>query len=208
MMAPDQPAAALGGPPARLLRDPKTGRMLPRAAGHPETPVNDEPETAEIPEDTEADEEETPESAEPAPVSSTGQALAPQSLVLARVKALVDEALRLGQQHHLIEQQPDGAFLLAGAPRRSRRESSDCTCPACARHDQRHWWCVVCSSGPHDWMMVKPQYERQTLKPGGIEGVRQAACSAQCARDFLATLGRQPSGIPTSQTIDPTLALP
>ena len=235
--APERPAGASAAPPARLARDPKTGRLLPRAAVSAETPVDDEPERhamsdmdeamtvspvppeeeeddgtgpavpehPETPEPSEDDEDDAPEQPE-LPVGT--QALTTQGSARSRVQALLAEALRLGEAHHLLERQPDGSILLAGQTRHTRRATSDCTCQACRPHDQRHWWCVVCGSGPHDWMLVKPQYERQTLKPGGIEGARQAACSAQCARDFLSSLGRQPSGVPTGTPIDPTLALP
>lgn len=171
-------------------------------AGHPEPPVEDEPDEAETPEGQEDDDE--PDTDE-TPVSR--QALVATGNARSRVQALLAEALRLGEAHHLIERRSDGSFALPGQIGK-RRATSDCTCQTCSPHDQRHWWCVVCGAGPHDWLMVKPQYERQTLKPGGIEGARQAACSAQCARDFLAGLGRQPSGVPTSREIDPTLALP
>jgi len=157
-----------------------------------------EPGQLEIPEEEEAEETETPVVGEPV----QGQQ------AIARVKALLTEALRLGVQYHLIEKQPDGALLLAGQVRQSRRDSSDCTCQQCSPHSQQHWICVVCHSGPHDWLMVKPQYERQALKAGGIEGTRHATCSAQCARDYLQGLGRQPSGVPLARGIDPTLALP
>ena len=200
-MAVEQPDGASGGPPARLARDPKTGRMLPRATGHPEPPVEEEPEGTETPVEGEDDDlSETPEPEE----TAVGHATVP----IERVNALLAEALRLGLQYHLVEKQPDGTFLLAGQSRTTRRESSDCTCQQCTPQAQQHWICVVCHSGPHDWLMVKPQYERQALKPGGIEGTRHAACSAQCARDYLSTLGRQPSGVPLGRGIDPTLALP
>lgn len=171
-------------------------------AGYPEPPVEEEPDHPEIPDDEEDgdDASETPEGNETAVAHAT--------VPIERVNALLSEALRLGLQYHLVEKQPDGTFLLAGQTRTTRRESSDCTCQQCSPHAQMHWVCVVCHSGPHDWLMVKPQYERQALKPGGIEGTRHAACSAQCAREYMSTLGRQPSGVPVGRGLDPTLALP
>jgi len=157
-------------------------------------PDETEPEFQETPENEEADQE--------AQTAVVGQQ------AIARVKALLAEAIRLGVQYHLIEKQPDGALLLAGQIRQARRDSSDCDCPQCSPYAQQHWVCVVCHSGPHDWLMVKPQFERQALKAGGIEGTRHAACSAQCARDYLQGLGRQPSGVPLGRGLDPTLALP
>ncbi len=208
-----------------LPRDAKTGRLLPRGSAALEPPViaeteeqdpSDEAAVAllalpepsellapghpELPVEEEADQEELTELEQ--------RALGQQRAALVRVKALLEEALRLGVDYKLIEKHPDGTLVLAGQSHTNRRESSDCACPACFPWAQQHWWCVVCSSGPHDWQMVKPQYERQTLKPGGIEGARQAACSAQCARDFLSSLGRQPSGAPIGRGIDPTLGLP
>jgi hypothetical protein len=198
-----------------LRRDPKTGRMLPRQTVQHALPGEEEaidvvavdlsvpPEPDEAPEspdpheNTEAEEEEIPD--ETVPARQTG---------IAKVQALLTEALRLGQEYHLIERQPDGTLLLAGQTPLRQRASSDCACPQCHPWAQQHWWCVVCGSGPHDWHLLKPQFERQTLKAGGIEGTRQAACSAQCARDFLQRLGRQPAGLPSSQQIDPTLGLP
>jgi len=215
-------AARATGP---LPRDPKTGRLMPRASVRAELPVDTEteeqdlhdeaavavleyaadvevlePEHSEITDDPEADQEELTELEQ--------RALGQQRAALVRVKALLEEALRLGVDYKLIEKHPDGTLVLAGQDRPGRRDSSDCACAQCTPWAQQHWWCVVCSSGPHDWQMVKPQYERQTLKPGGIEGARQAACSAQCARDFLSSLGRQPSGAPIGRGIDPTLGLP
>ena len=226
--APGRSGGASAAPPARLARDPKTGRMLPRGAVIEETPVRVEPEgreTADVieavspeppedadddipdpeePEPSEIDEDDAPEPTEP---SVSRQALIAQRTQHERTKALLAEALRLGLSQGLIERRSDGSFAVPGEDKPTRL-SSDCTCQACSPQNQRHWWCVVCGSGPHDWLMNKPQFERQTLKPGGIEGARQAACSSQCARDFIGSLGRQPSGAKTSQTIDPTLALP
>jgi hypothetical protein len=164
----------------------------------PSVPVS--PETPDSDED-DADDHEPPGGSE--------RALVTQRSDMARVQALLAEALRLGQQYGLVERHEGGALVLAGETRRSRRLSSECTCPECPPHDQQHWWCMECGSGPHDWRHgAKPQYERQTLKPGGIQGVRHAVCSAQCARDYLSRLGRQPSGVPMSQEMDPTLGLP
>lgn len=174
-----------------------------KVAGFPEPPVEEEPEDTESP----ADGDDEPDHPETLGDEEAGRAGRP-TVPIERVSALLAEALRLGLQYHLVEKQPDGTLLLAGQSRTTRRESSDCTCQQCTPHAQQHWICVVCHSGPHDWLMVKPQYERQALKPGGIEGTRHAACSAQCARDYLSTLGRQPSGVPLGRGIDPTLALP
>ena len=126
----------------------------------------------------------------------------------ARVQALLTEALRLGTQYGLVRQRPDGSLTIPSIQPANQRETSECTCPRCGPHNQLHWWCMVCNSGPHDWLVVKPQFERQTLKPGGIEGVRHAACSAQCARDYMLSINRQPSGIRETRQLDPTLALP
>lgn len=144
---------------------------------------------------------------EEAPPGETDQAEV-QRAGLARVQALLTEALRLGTQYGLVTRRPDGSIALPGMQPATQRDSSECTCERCTVHHQAHWWCMVCNSGPHDWMLVKPQFERQTLKPGGIEGVRHAACSAQCAREYLASVGRQPSGVRETRPIDPTLALP
>ena len=168
----------------------------------PEDPeLPDEPEPGPIDPDESAEDEDD----EAAPASS---ALPVPRTGIAKVQALLQEALRLGQEYNLIERQPDGSLLLAGQTPTRGRDTSDCACAQCMPWAQQHWWCVMCGSGPHDWHLLKPQFERQTLKPGGIEGARQAACSAQCARDFLSRLGRQPSGLPTSRQLDPTLGLP
>jgi hypothetical protein len=207
-----QAAASVTAPgSAPLGRDPKTGRMLPRGtvvpeppvfveAGHPEPPVEEEPDHPELPDDEEDDQLEPSEHEETAVAHAT--------VPIERVSALLTEALRLGLHYHLVERQPDGTLLLAGQERLARRASSDCTCQQCTTYSQQHWICVVCHSGPHDWYTFKPQYEHQALKPGGIEGTRQAACSMQCAKDYMASLGRQSSGVAPGRGLDPTLALP
>jgi hypothetical protein len=189
-------------------RGPARTRLL--AVEEQVLPDGTDTEEAEIPEETEAGTIETPEEGVPEDGEPTEALEAVQGqAAIARVKALLTEALRLGVQYHLIEKQPDGALLLAGQVRQARRESSDCTCAKCTPYSQQHWICVVCHSGPHDWLMVKPQFERQALKAGGIEGTRHAACSQQCARDYLQGLGRQPAAdLPMAQGLDPTLALP
>jgi hypothetical protein len=231
--APGRRAGASDAPPARLRRDPKTGRMLPREAaieeptesresalaetsvhieaGHPEPPEEEEDDVVidpSVPDHHEpSDDEEDEDAPEDAETSVSRQALIAQRTTHERTKALLAEALRLGLSQGLIERRQDGSFALPGDVRPPRL-TSDCACATCSPQNQRHWWCVVCGSGPHDWLMNKPQFERQTLKAGGIEGARQAACSGQCAKDYIQSLGRQPSGVPTGQTVDPTLALP
>ena len=175
----------------------------------PEEPSVDlEPGAAELTAEAEADAGDPHESTE-LPMRSEDQAA--QQVTLRRVQAMLQEALRLGRQVGLVELQADGTLALAGHTARGRREDSDCHCERCTPWAQQHWWCVVCHSGPHDWMLMKPQYERQVLKPGGIEGARHGACSAQCARDYLSSLGRQPAlntGMNPNRQIDPSLGLP
>ena len=169
----------------------------------PEPPEDDAPEFQEPSEDEEAEGSEIPATAELVPAQ-------PSRAAMARVQAMLQEALRLGEQFDLVRTLPDGTLEIAGQTRRPVRESSDCTCQQCSPYAQQHWWCMVCNSGPHDWLMVKPQHERQVLLPGGIEGRRHACCSMRCAQTYLQTLGRQPSGMSPTQerTLDPTLGIP
>lgn len=208
--APD--VALAKAPGATAPSRNRKGRFVPASSQPPEYEEALEAEYHDLLEDVEPGLSETPEDEEAEHTEPAGgvEPAVPGRAALTRVTALLQEALRLGQQYNLVRQLPDGTLEIAGQSRRTPRETSDCTCPQCSAHAQQHWWCMVCNSGPHDWMSVKPQYERQTLKPGGIEGVRHAACSAQCARDYLSGLNRQPSGLTQAQqqTIDPTLGLP
>ena len=188
-----------------ILDEPELDEMV---AEQDEPPVLAELENDEVPVTGEAGPSDPLEEAELA-VRSEDQAA--QQVTLRRVQAMLQEALRLGRQVGLVELQADGTLAIAGHTPRGRREDSECHCQRCSPWQQQHWWCVVCWSGPHDWHLVKPQYERQVLKPGGIEGARHAACSSQCARDYLSSLGRQPqlnTGVNPTRTIDPTLGLP
>lgn len=184
-----------------------------RAVEPDESPAVLEPDSLEMPDGDVAGPSDLGEHGEPVAgvIPDRPEDAVVQQVTLRRVQAMLQEALRLGRQMGLVALQADGTLTLAGQTPRGRREDSECHCQRCTPYAQQHWWCVVCHSGPHEWQMVKPQYERQVLKPGGIEGARHAACSAQCARDYLSSLGRQPqlnSGVNPQRQLDASLGLP
>lgn len=192
-----------------LPRDPKTGRLMARGTAIEDPIVPEDSEEQQPPDEAEtdtSDPRDADESVEDEPADET-EAQGHRAAIT-RVTALLTEALRLGTQYGLVTKRPDGSIALPGMQPAQARESSECPCQQCGPHHQQHWWCMVCNSGPHDWLLNKPQFERQTLKPGGIEGVRHACCTAQCAREYMMTIGRQPAQMPERRQIDTGLALP
>jgi hypothetical protein len=125
-----------------------------------------------------------------------------------QVRQLLTQALGMARRLGLVEEAENGVFTFAEVRRNPRKDSS-CDCAQCSEFNQLHWFCYTCQSGPHDWETDKPRHERIALMAGGVAGVRYACCTDQCARDYLASVSRQPQPRPVGrQLIDPTLALP
>src|SRR5262245_31799207 len=143
MDAPQRQAAALAVGRATTPSRKPGGRVealyLDAEPDDTEPPDSAEAEESELPDNTEPEYPEPPEPVETGAARLAGQA---------RVQALLTEALRLGEQYGLLTRHPDGTLLLPGQTKQRTRDSSDCACDTCAPHNQRHWWCVVCSSGP------------------------------------------------------------
>ncbi len=125
----------------------------------------------------------------------------------AQVKQLLAQALTMAKQLGLVSDEGGGAFVLTETSHHARQDSS-CTCAECAPYNQVHWYCLMCGSGPHDWVSERPRHERLLLDPGGVTGSRHACCTDQCVRDYLARITRPPARVVGKQLLDPTLALP
>ena len=125
----------------------------------------------------------------------------------AQVKQLLSQALTMAKALGMVREEGGGAFVFTERSRQPRRDSS-CTCEECTSYNQQHWYCIVCDSGPHDWVSDKPRHERLVLDIGGITGARHACCSDQCTRDYLASIRRPEPRVVGKQVLDPMLALP
>src|SRR5262245_19191307 len=140
-------AAALAEAPVPARSPKHPGYRVEALYGEePPEPPEGEPAPADTPE------EEAPEEA-PEPQSDQ-QALVHHATNRGKVQALLEEALRLGQQYGLVVEQADGRLAIAGR-QHTLRDGSECSCAQCTSYNQLHWFCVVCHSGPFDWNLSK-----------------------------------------------------
>lgn len=101
-------------------------------------------------------------------------------------------------------QAPDGSFRLPNHvdPRQQQIDQmgSDCPCPRCTPHNQLHWFCAGCYSGPHDWATRRPQPDTITiLQHAGIQGKSWRFCAASCGLAYRQRQGMTPGILPNGQ---------